>query len=127
MHSERIVLLRSFKERNVILHSFFEFLATYETPKEQCVLLRSFLKNAKNATFICKERIRMQRMQRTQRTQRSFAKNAKERKRMHVLLKRMQKNIRERAFFYKERKRMQRLQGSFIKNIKECKEHNVLL
>ena len=31
--SECIVLLRSFKERNVLLHSFFEFLATYETQK----------------------------------------------------------------------------------------------
>ena len=30
---ERIVLLRSFKERNVLLRSFFEFLATYETQK----------------------------------------------------------------------------------------------
>ena len=31
--SERIVLFRSFKERNVLLCSFFEFLATYETQK----------------------------------------------------------------------------------------------
>ena len=31
LHSERIVLLRSFKARNVLLLSFFEFLATYET------------------------------------------------------------------------------------------------
>ena len=31
--SERIVLLCSFKECNILLHSFFEFLATYETQK----------------------------------------------------------------------------------------------
>ena len=30
---ERIVLLRSFKECNILLRSFFEFLATYETQK----------------------------------------------------------------------------------------------
>ena len=33
LRSERIVLLRSFKERTVLLRSFFEFLATYETQK----------------------------------------------------------------------------------------------
>ena len=33
VRSEHIVLLRSFKARNVLLHSFFEFLATYETQK----------------------------------------------------------------------------------------------
>ena len=42
LHSERIVLLRSFKERNVPLRSFFLL-----DPKEQCVLLRSFAKNVK--------------------------------------------------------------------------------
>ena len=47
--SERSILFRSFKERNFLLHSFFEFLATYETKK-----------NAKNATFFCKERKRTQ-------------------------------------------------------------------
>ena len=31
------------------------------------------------------------------------------------------------AFFYKERKGTQRTQRSFIKNVKECKERNVLL
>ena len=31
--SERIVLLHSFKERNILLSSFFEFLAAYETQK----------------------------------------------------------------------------------------------
>ena len=39
--SERIVLLRSFKERKVLLRSFFEFLATFETQKNDvffCVL-----------------------------------------------------------------------------------------
>ena len=44
--SECIVLLRSFKERNVLLHSFFEFLATYENQKNDA-LLHSFLKNVK--------------------------------------------------------------------------------
>ena len=33
LHSEHIFLLRSFEERNVLLCSFFEFLATYETQK----------------------------------------------------------------------------------------------
>ena len=33
LRSECIVLLRSFKARNVLLRSFFEFLATYETQK----------------------------------------------------------------------------------------------
>ena len=98
LHSERIVLLRSFKERNVILHSFFEFLATYETPKEQCVLLRSFLKNAKNATFICKERTH---------------KNAK--------------NAKNATFICKERKRTQANACSFEKNAKEHKRTCVLL
>ena len=31
--SERIILLRSFKECNILLRYFFEFLATYETQK----------------------------------------------------------------------------------------------
>ena len=54
--SERIVLLHSFKERNILLGSFFEFLATYETQK--------------NNAFFSKE------CKRTQRMQRSFSKNA---------------------------------------------------
>ena len=33
LRSERIALLRSFKEHNFLLRSFFEFLATYETQK----------------------------------------------------------------------------------------------
>ena len=33
LRSERISLLRSFKECNLRLRSFFEFLATYETQK----------------------------------------------------------------------------------------------
>ena len=48
--SECIVLLRSFKARNILLCSFFEFLATYETQKNDaffCILLRSFPKNVK--------------------------------------------------------------------------------
>ena len=50
LRSERIVLLHSFKASNVLLRSFFKFLATYETQKNDaffCVLLRSFLKNVK--------------------------------------------------------------------------------
>ena len=39
----------------------------------------------------------------------------------------MQKNAKNATFFYKERKRMQRTQCSFIKNVKERKECNVLL
>ena len=31
--SERIVLLRSFKAHNILLRSFFKFLVTYETQK----------------------------------------------------------------------------------------------
>ena len=42
--SERIVLLRSFKERNVLLHSFLEFLATYETQKNNVFFCILFLK-----------------------------------------------------------------------------------
>ena len=48
--SERIVLLRSFKERNVLLRSFTFFFRVFgdlRDPKEQCVLLHSFLKNLK--------------------------------------------------------------------------------
>ena len=33
LRSERILLLRSFKARNILLCSFFEFLATYQTQK----------------------------------------------------------------------------------------------
>ena len=60
-HSERSVLSRSFKERNVLFRSFFEFLATYETQKNDAFFSILFLrteKNAKNATFFCKERKR---------------------------------------------------------------------
>ena len=39
----------------------------------------------------------------------------------------MRKNAKNATFFYKERKRMQRTQRSFIKNVKERKECNVLL
>ena len=39
----------------------------------------------------------------------------------------MQKNAKNATFFYKECKRMQRTQCSFIKNVKERKECNVLL
>ena len=42
--SERIVLLRSFKERNVLLRSFFEFLATYETQKNDAFFCILFLR-----------------------------------------------------------------------------------
>ena len=76
--SERIVLLRSFKERNVLLRSFFEFLATYETQKNDalfCVLFLRMEKNAENATFFCKERKRTHKTK--ARTFRSFAKECK--------------------------------------------------
>ena len=33
--------------KNALPFAFFYFLATYETPKERCNLLRSFLKNKK--------------------------------------------------------------------------------
>ena len=55
LRSERIVLLHSFKERNVLLRSFFEFLTTYNTQKNDaffCVLLRSFLKNVKERNVL---------------------------------------------------------------------------
>ena len=55
LRSERIILLRSFKVRNVLLRSFFEFLATYETQKKDAF----FLKDVKE----CKERnVLLQRM-----------------------------------------------------------------
>ena len=72
--SERSVLFRSFKERNILFCSFFEFLASYETQKNDMFFSILFLrteKNPKNTTFFCKERKRMQRKQR------SFAKNAR--------------------------------------------------
>ena len=74
--SEHSVLFRSFKERNILLLSFFEFLATYDPQK-----------NAKNATFFCKEH---KITQRTQRTQRSFATNIKERENVLFFCKRTQ-------------------------------------
>ena len=42
--SERIVLLGSFKERNVLLRSFFKFLATYETLKNNAFFCILFLR-----------------------------------------------------------------------------------
>jgi hypothetical protein len=38
LRSERTVLLRSFLERNVLFRSFFEFLATYETQKNDAFI-----------------------------------------------------------------------------------------
>ena len=38
LHYERVVLLRSFKARNILLHSCFKFLATYETQKNNVLL-----------------------------------------------------------------------------------------
>ena len=74
-------LLHSFKWKNatffyILLRSFFEFLATYETQKECCILFRSFQKNGKE----CKE--------------------------CYILFKRMEKNVKNVALFSKERKRM---------------------
>ena len=42
--SERNVLLRSFKECNILLRSFFEFLATYETQKNNAFFCVLFLR-----------------------------------------------------------------------------------
>ena len=44
LHSERIVLLLSFKERNLLLRTFFEFLATYETQKIDAFFCILFLR-----------------------------------------------------------------------------------
>ena len=68
-HSFPFRTFHSYKERNVLFRSFFEFLATYETQK--------------NVLFFSKEQ------KRTQRTQCSFAKNVKERKECNVFLQRM--------------------------------------
>ena len=63
--SERSVLFCSFKEHNILFRSFFEFLATYETLKNDAFFSILFLraeknpKNAKNATFFCKKSKRM--------------------------------------------------------------------
>ena len=70
--SERSVLFRSFKECNVLLHSFFEVLAPYETQKNNAFISVLFLRTEKNATFFCKER------KRTKRMFHSSAKNVKE-------------------------------------------------
>ena len=59
LRSECIVLLHSFKDRNVLFRSFFKVFGNLLDLKERCILLRSFLKNiknAKNARFFCKER-----------------------------------------------------------------------
>ena len=42
--SERKVLLHSFKERNVLLCFYFEFLATYETQKNDALFCVLFLR-----------------------------------------------------------------------------------
>ena len=44
LRSELIVLLRSFKTRNILLRFFFEFLATYETQKNDAFFCVFFLK-----------------------------------------------------------------------------------
>ena len=44
LRSERIVLFRSFKERNVLLHPFFECLATYDTQKNDAFFCVLFLR-----------------------------------------------------------------------------------
>ena len=59
LRSERIVLLRSFKARNVLLRSFFELLATYETQK--------------NDAFFCVLFLSCWRLMKPKRTMRSFA------------------------------------------------------
>ena len=85
--SERSILFNSFKERNFLLGSFFEFLATYETQKDDALFSVLFLrreKNAKNAAFFYKE------CKRTQRKQHSFAKNVKERENVSFFCKKTQ-------------------------------------
>ena len=44
LRSERIVLLRSLKARNILLRSFFEFLATSETQKNDALFCLLFLR-----------------------------------------------------------------------------------
>ena len=86
--SERIVLLCSFKERNVLLHSFFEFLVTYETQKNDafsCVLLCSFLISIYVYLYFY---IYLYIYIFKKRTQRSFAMKVKERRERFVLLQR---------------------------------------
>ena len=61
--SEHSGLSRSFKERSVLSHYFFEFLATLETQKNRTffpVLFKRTEKNVKNVPFFCKEHKRMQ-------------------------------------------------------------------
>ena len=43
------------------MHSFFEFLTTYETQKNDVFFFVLFLRTEKNAMFFCKERKRTQR------------------------------------------------------------------
>ena len=53
---------KQFEIKSQFLHSFFEFLTTYETQKNDgffSVLFLGTKKNTKNATFFCKERKRM--------------------------------------------------------------------
>ena len=74
--SERPGLSHSFKERSILSRSFFEFLATYETQKNETffpVLFKRTGKNVKDVPFFCKERERMPR------SSRSFIKDGKER------------------------------------------------
>ena len=44
LRSERIVLLRSFKAHNILLRSFFKFLATYETQNNDAFFCVLFLR-----------------------------------------------------------------------------------
>ena len=44
LRSERIVLLRSFKEHNILLLTFLKFLATYETLKNNAFICVLFLR-----------------------------------------------------------------------------------
>ena len=47
--SKRIVLLHSFKEHNILLRSFLEFLATYKTQKNNAFFSVLFIRTLKNA------------------------------------------------------------------------------
>ena len=78
LRSERSVLFRSFKERNVLFLSFLSFWWLMKPKRTMrsfpffSVLFFRMEKNAENVSFFCKE------CKRTQRTFRSFAKNGKE-------------------------------------------------
>ena len=52
---------KQFEIKSQFLRSFFEFLTTYETQKNDAFFSVLFLRTEKNAMFFCKERKRTQR------------------------------------------------------------------